>query len=72
MEYSLELIGKNLKKLRNHRKWKFSYVEKNTGISADRLRRLEVANNIITYTELYKLSRLYEITIDELVYNEIE
>lgn len=71
MDYSIEKIGRNLKRLRQERHWKFSYIEKNTGISVDRLKKLEAANGIATYYELFELSRLYDLTIDDLVFTEV-
>jgi len=72
MDYNLERIGNNLKKLRIKRKWKFAYISKQTEIDEDRLRRMEESLAIPNYKELYKLSRLYDVTLDELVLNKIE
>lgn len=72
MTYNLERIAKNIKLLRFKRKWKFSYIEKNTGIDEERLRKFELAKAVPKPKELYELSRLYEVTIDDLVYKDLE
>ena len=64
MTYNLERIAKNIKLLRFKRKWKFSYEE--------RLRKFELAKAVPKPKELYELSRLYEVTIDDLVYKDLE
>lgn len=72
MSFNLERIARNLKVLRNKRHWKFSYVANNTGIKEKRLRKMEEAEAIPKHTELYALSRLFDVTIDDLVFKEIE
>lgn len=72
MDYDLKRVAKNIKLLRVQRNWKFRYIEKNTEIDEERLRKFELAKLIPTHEELYRLSRLYEITIDDLVFKELE
>ena len=72
MDFDLKRAAKNIKVLRIQRNWKFRYIEKNTEIEEERLRKFELAKLIPTYEELYRLSRLYEVTIDELVFKELE
>lgn len=72
MNYNLERIARNIKLLRSKKHWKFSYVANNTGIDEERLRKIEVAKAVPKPKELYELSRLYEVTIDELVFKELE
>lgn len=69
MECNKERVRKNIKSLRVKKKWKFSYVSNNTGIEEERLRKIELGKLIPSHEELYKLSRLYDVTIDELVFN---
>ena len=52
MDYNLERIGNNLKKLRIKRKWKFAYISKQTEIDEDRLRRME-----LTYRDIYRVEK---------------
>lgn len=72
MSYNLERISRNIKQLRIKRKWKVSYVANNTDIDKDRLRRMEEAEAIPKYKELYRLSRLFDVTIDDIVFKELE
>lgn len=72
MNYKLERIARNIKLLRSKRHWKVSYVANNTGIEENRLRRMEEAEAIPKHTELYELSRLYEVAIDDIVFKELE
>ena len=72
MNYKLERISRNIKLLRNKRHWKVSYVANNTGIEEKRLRKMEESEVIPKHTELYKLSRLFDVTIDDLVFKELE
>ncbi len=72
MEYSKDRIRKNIKLLRVKKKWKFSYVSNKTDIEEERLRKIELGKVIPSHEELYKLSRLYDITIDDLVFKELE
>lgn len=72
MSYNLERISRNIKFLRNKKHWKVSYVANYTGIEEERLRKIEDAEAIPKHKELYKLSRLYEVTIDDLVFKELD
>lgn len=72
MNYKLEIIARNIKLLRSKRHWKVIYVANNTGIEENRLRRIEVAEAIPKHHELYALSRLYGVSIDDLVFKELE
>ncbi|MDI9218156.1 helix-turn-helix domain-containing protein [Clostridium tertium] len=72
INYNLRIISSNIKILRIKKKWKFSYVAKNTGIKEDRLRKMEAMRAVPKIEELYKISRLYDITIDDLVLKKIE
>lgn len=72
MNYNLERIAKNIKLLRSKNHWKFSYVANKTSIEEKRLRKMEEAEAIPIYTELYELSRLFDVTIDDLVFKELE
>ena len=64
------LIGNNIKEQRIKRHWKFEYVSKNTNIDIERLKLLENGKRIPTYEELFKISRLYNVIIDVIVYGE--
>ncbi|WP_291629928.1 helix-turn-helix transcriptional regulator [Clostridium sp.] len=70
-DYNLERIANNIKKLRNKKNWKFSYVANKTNIEEKRLRQIEKALIIPNHNEIYSLSRLYKITIDALVLEEL-
>ena len=72
MNYKLERIARNIKLLRSKRHWKVSDVANNTGIEEKRLRKMEEAEAIPKHTELYELSRLYEVAIDDIVFKELE
>lgn len=72
INYDLERIAENIKVLRIKRKWKFSYIAQNAGIEEDRLRKMEKAEVIPKYKELYRISRLYAVTIDDLVFKKLE
>lgn len=72
MNYNLERISRNIKFLRSKKHWKFSYVANNTGIEEKRLRKMEEAEVIPKHTELYSLSRLFDVTIDDLVFKELD
>ena len=72
MDYNVERIARNIKELRSRSNWKFSYVSKKTNIEEKRLRKMEKAEVIPRYVELYELSRLFDVTIDELVFKELE
>lgn len=72
INYNLNIIANNIRILRIKRKWKFSYIARKTGIEEHRLRKMESKEAIPKYKELYKLSRLYEVTIDDLVFKKLE
>lgn len=72
MSYNLERISSNIKLIRSKKHWKFSYVANNTGIDEERLRKIELAKAVPKTKELYELSRLYEVTIDDLVYKDLK
>ena len=72
MEFNKDIVRRNIRELRMKKKWKFTYVAQKTGIKEERLRKIEVAKLIPTHEELYKLSRLYDVTIDYLVFKELE
>ena len=72
INYNLNIIASNIRILRINRKWKFSYIAQKTGIKEPRLRKMESKEAIPKYKELYKLSRLYEVTIDDLVFKRLE
>lgn len=72
MSYNLERISRNIKFLRSKKHWKFSYVANNTDIEEKRLRKMEEAEAIPKHTELYELSRLFNVTIDDLVFKELD
>jgi len=72
MSYNLERIARNIKFLRSKKHWKFSYVANNTGVEEKRLRKMEEAEVIPKHTELYALSRLFDVTIDDLVFKELK
>ena len=72
MSYNLERISRNIKRLRSKKHWKISYVANNTGIEENRLRKMEEAEVIPKHIELYSLSRLFDVTIDDLVFKELE
>ena len=65
-------IGENMKVLRGKRKWKRSYVSKNTGIDENRYNLLERNERVPNWEELFKISRLYGITIDDLMFKEMK
>lgn len=65
-------IGENMKVLRGKRNWKRSYVSKNTEIDENRYNLLERSERVPTWEELFKISRLYGITIDDLMFKKIE
>ncbi|MFQ8922587.1 MAG: helix-turn-helix domain-containing protein [Clostridium paraputrificum] len=65
-------IGENMKVLRGKRNWKRSYVSKRAGIDENRYKLLERSERVPTWEELFKISRLYGITIDDLMFKKIE
>ena len=65
-------IGENMKILRGKRNWKRSYVSKRAEIDENRYKLLERSERVPTWEELFKISRLYGITIDDLMFKKIE
>ena len=65
-------IGENMKVLRGKRNWKRSYVSKRAEIDENRYKLLERSERVPTWEELFKISRLYGITIDDLMFKKIE
>lgn len=65
-------VGENMKILRGKRNWKRSYVSKNTGIDENRYKLLERSERVPTWEELFKISRLYGITIDDLMFKDMK
>ena len=63
-------IGENMKVLRGKRKR--SYVSKMAGIDENRYKLLERSERVPTWEELFKISRLYGITIDDLMFKEMK
>nr|WP_278679983.1 helix-turn-helix transcriptional regulator [Clostridium paraputrificum] len=69
---SNEYIGENIKVLRVKKKWKRSYVSNKTGIEEDRYNLIENSKRVPTWEELFKISRLYGMTIDDLMFKKIK
>ncbi|MDB2104821.1 MULTISPECIES: helix-turn-helix domain-containing protein [Clostridium] len=67
-----EYVCENMKILRGKKKWKRSYVSNRTGIEQDRYNLLEKSKRVPTWEELFKISRLYGITIDDLMFKKIK
>ena len=65
-------IGENMKILRGKRNWKRSYVSKRAEIDENRYKLLERSERVPTWEELFKISRLYGITIDDLMFKEMK
>ncbi|MGN0026297.1 helix-turn-helix transcriptional regulator [uncultured Clostridium sp.] len=70
--YDLKKIGNNLRILRTNNSWKFSYVSKKTEIEENRLRNLEKGIVVPNHFELYNLSRLFGVSIDDIVYRDLK
>ncbi|MFQ8921931.1 MAG: helix-turn-helix domain-containing protein [Clostridium paraputrificum] len=69
---SNEYIGENIRVLRAKNKWKRNYVSNKTGIEQERYNLLEKNKRVPTWEELFKISRLYGITIDDLMFKKIK
>ena len=65
-------IGENIKTLRIKKKWKRSYVSNKAEIDENRYQLLERNERVPTWEELFKISRLYGFTIDDLMFKKIE
>lgn len=72
MIYDLQRISKNIRMLRYKKKWNFRIIESNTGIKRKRLIEMEKAKVVPKTEELYRLSRIYDVTIDDLVFKDLE
>lgn len=72
LEYELKRIANNLKRLRCKKHCRFETIYKNTGITEERLRKIETRKASVTYKELYALSRFYEVAIDDLVFKDLK
>lgn len=69
---SNEYIGENIRALRAKKQWTRNYVSNKTGIEQERYNLLEKNKRVPTWEELFKISRLYGITIDDLMFKKIK
>ncbi len=72
MYCDLKRISENIKKLRYKKGWKFSYVSKRTEIEEKRLRKIENGQVTPNHFELYRLARVFEVSIDDIVYRDLK
>ena len=69
---SNEYIGENIRALRAKKQWTRNYVSNKTEIEQERYNLLEKNKRVPTWEELFKISRLYGITIDDLMFKKIK
>lgn len=63
--------AKSLKALRKGRGWTLKHMEELTGIPNQTLSRYECGKNEPTIFQAYKLAKLFDVTIDEMIRGEI-
>ncbi|WP_043014191.1 helix-turn-helix domain-containing protein [Clostridium perfringens] len=68
LEETMQNIGENIKKRRKRKKWSLKQLSKKSGVGIKTIHDIESGINKPTKNTLYKLSRGFGITIDELVY----
>ena len=70
LEETIQNIGENIKKRRKRKKWTLNKLSKKSGVGIKTIHDIESGINKPTKNTLYKLSRGFGVTIDELVYGK--
>lgn len=70
LEETMLKVGENIKKRRKRKKWTLKQLSKKSGLGIKTIHDIESGINKPTKNTLYKLSRSFGITVDELVYGK--
>ncbi|WP_300261566.1 helix-turn-helix domain-containing protein [Clostridium sp.] len=70
LEETIQNVGINIKKRRLKKGWSLKQLAKKSGLGIKTIHDVESGINKPTKNTLYKLSRSFGVTIDELVYGK--
>lgn len=70
LDETIQNIGKHIKKRRQRKNWTLKQLAKKSGLGIKTISDIENGINKPTKNTLYRLSRSFGVTIDELVYGK--